>query len=125
VLTNNILRMKRFEATQKARKVGSLETMIGDLQALVSALTQQIAAEEGRTKVTDPRRPDYSIVALAAALRRSRLAATLADLRTKLDVAKREHENVAREVRDLEMALELPATSTTMAQTKHAQAIEQ
>jgi hypothetical protein len=114
--------MKQFEATQKARKVRSLETMIGDIQALDSALSQQITAEEGRTRVSDPRRPDYSIVALAAAARRSRLAATLTDLRTKLDAAKRDHEALAREVHDLEVALGVPAASTTVVHAKQAQA---
>jgi len=113
--SNISLRMKKFELTQKARKVGSLKSLIGDLQALDYDLSLQIAAEEKRTKVSDRRRPEYSLVALAAAVRRSRLAATLEDLRAKLDVAMREHEEVAREVGDLEMTLARPATSTIMA----------
>src|SRR6185436_11593009 len=107
--------MKKFELTQKAWKVGSLKSLIGDLQALDYDLSLQIAAEEKRTKVSDRRRPEYSLVALAAAVRRSRLAATLEDLRAKLDLAMREHEEVAREVGDLEMTLARPATSTIMA----------
>ena len=115
--SNISLRMKKFELTQKARKVGSLKSLIGDLQTLDYDLSLQIAAEEKRTKVSDRRRPEYSLVALAAAVRRSRLAATLEDLRAKLDVAMREHEEVAREARDLEIA-HAPTTSTSVTHTE-------
>jgi len=46
--SNISLRMKKFEVTQKAWKIVSLETMIGDLQALDYDLSLQIAAEEIR-----------------------------------------------------------------------------
>jgi glutamine synthetase len=96
--------MKRFEANIKAQKVASLESIIRDLEGMTAALSQQIAAEEERTKVRDARRVDYSTVALAAAARRSKSMVSLADLRAALERARRDHATAAVEVRDLELA---------------------
>ena len=119
---NRALRMKRFEAAQGARKVASLETMIRDLDASAAALSQQIAKEEERTKVNDPRRANYSMAAMAAAARRSKLIISLVDLRSKLEVAIREHDSVAGELRDLELAQCLPSECANLAQAKHGKA---
>ena len=54
------LRSKRFEASEKARKVASIETMIFDFEQMAADLARQIAAEEERTGVKDrpsPRQP--------------------------------------------------------------------
>ena len=119
---SSILRLKRFEAAETARKVGSLENLIRDLDALAGALSDQIAAEEERTKVTDPRRPHYSMVAKAAAARRNKLITSLVDLRSKLEAAKLEHRHVASMVRDLELAQDVPSESANMAQAKDGKA---
>ena len=116
------LRLKRFEAAETARKVASLEAMIRDLEALATALSQQIATEEERSQVKDPRRANYSMVAMAAAARRSKLIISLVDLRSKLEVAKREHDNVDGQVRDLELALGVPSENTNLAQVKRDKA---
>ena len=94
----------------KAQKVASLETIIRDLDGMAAALSQQIAAEEERTKVKDARRSDYSMVALAAATRRRKVMISLADLKAALEAAKREHAQAAAEAeaRDLELALGVP-----------------
>ena len=101
---NSALRLKRFEATVKEKKVVSLEAMIRDLEGMVAALSHQIEAEEQRTKVRDARRADYSMAALAAAARRTKLMVSLAELRAALEAAKREHATAADEVRYLELA---------------------
>ena len=85
------MRLKRFEAKVMAEKVASLEAMVLDLQAMADALSKQIAAEETRTRVVDARRPDYSIIALAAATRRAKLRVSLTELKASLEEAKREH----------------------------------
>lgn len=106
--TDSALRVKRFEATTKAKKVVSLETMIRDLDGMATALFHQIAAEEERTKVRDARRVNYSIVALSAATRRRKLMVSLVDLRAALETAKREHAAAADDARNLELALGVP-----------------
>ena len=102
------LRVKRFEATEKAKKAVSLETMIRDLEDIAVALSHQIEAEEERTKVSDARCANYSLVALSAATRRRKLMVSLVDLTAALQAAKREHAAAANEARNFELALGLP-----------------
>ena len=96
------LRLKRFDAHEKARKLASLETMIVDFEHMAVELTRQIAAEEERTGIKDPAHFAYSTFAKAAAQRRANLQTSVADLRVKLEVAKREHEEALMELRKLE-----------------------
>lgn len=96
------LRLKRFEASEKARKVASIETMIFDFEQMAADLARQIAAEEERTGVKDVAHFAYSTFAKAAALRRTKLMTSVADLRAKLDAAKHEQEEAAMELRKLE-----------------------
>jgi hypothetical protein len=104
------LRLKRFEAAQRALKVSLLETMIRDLDNAVVDLSQQIAAEEERTKIKDTGHFAYSTLAKAAAMRRSNLLASLVNLKPKLEVAKRELEAATKQLRDLE-SIQTPASS--------------
>ncbi len=96
------LRLKRFEAAAKARKVASMETMILDLEHVAADLARQIAAEEERTGIKDPAHFAYSTFAKAAAQRRANLLTSVADLKVKLENAKREHEEAVLELRKLE-----------------------
>ena len=96
------LRLKRFEASEKARKVASIETMILDFEQMAADLARQIAAEEERTGVKDAAHFAYSTFAKAAALRRTKLMTSVADLRLKLDAARQEQEEAATELRKLE-----------------------
>jgi flagellar protein FliJ len=96
------LRLKRFEAAEKGRKVASMETMILDLEHIAADLARQIAAEEERTGIKDPAHFAYSTFAKAAGQRRTNLLTSIGDLKVKLDGAKREHEEVVLELRKLE-----------------------
>ena len=100
------VRLKRFEASEKARKVASIETMIPDFEHMVLDLSRQITAEEERTGIKDAGHFAYSTFAKAAGLRRSNLQTSIVDLRMKLDAARREHEDAAMELRKLEPAIE-------------------
>jgi hypothetical protein len=96
------LRLKRFEASEKARKVGSIETMILDFEHMAVDLSRQIAAEEERTGVRDAAHFAYSTFAKAATLRRANLLTSVADLRVKLDAARQEHDDAVTDLRKLE-----------------------
>jgi hypothetical protein len=98
------LRAKRFETTEKARKVASMETMVADFEHMANDLTRQITAEEERTGIRDCAHFAYSTFAKAARLRRGNLLESVADLKVKLDAARREHEDVANELKKLEPA---------------------
>jgi flagellar protein FliJ len=99
---DSALRAKRFDAAEKARKVASLELMIREFETMVSDLSRQISAEEERTGVRDTSHFAYSTFAKSADQRRSNLATSLADLKAKLDAARRDHEDAVSELRTLE-----------------------
>ena len=96
------LRLKRFELTEKTRKVASMEAMVMDFEHMASDLMRQISAEEERTGIKDCAHFAYSTFAKAARLRRGNLLVSVADLRLKLDTAKREQAQVASELSKLE-----------------------
>lgn len=101
---DSALRAKRFETAEKARKVASLEAMIRDFETMASELSRQIGAEEERTGIKDPAHFAYSTFAKAAAQRRDNLMVSVADLKAKLEAAKRDHEDAASELNKLEPA---------------------
>jgi flagellar protein FliJ len=116
------LRLKRFEASEKARKVGSIEAMILDFEHMAADLSRQIAAEEERTGVRDAAHFAYSTFAKAAALRRSNLLTSVTDLRVKLDAAKQEHEEAVTEMRKLE-PIEIRDTDRQMRKSDPSSAV--
>lgn len=81
------LRLKKFEADEKARKVADLEAMIRDFEGMAADLERQIRSEEERTGVKDVNHFAYSTFAKAAAQRRDNLRASTAELKAKLDAA--------------------------------------
>src|SRR5882757_136310 len=99
-----LLRRKRFEMTEKTRQVALLETMISDFDRLAADLAQQILAEEERTKIRDTGHFTYPTFAKAAALRRTNLLTSVAELKAKLNPAKHELDEVTEQLRDLELA---------------------
>jgi hypothetical protein len=95
-------RSKHFAVTEKARKVASLEAMVIDCEFMASELARQIATEERRTGVRDPAHIGYSTFARATAQRRANLETSVASLRTKLTLARREQEEAKAELLALE-----------------------
>jgi flagellar export protein FliJ len=103
---DSAIKAKRFEASEKARKVSSLEATVREFETMALDLSRQIAAEEERTGVKDPAHFAYSTFAKAAAQRRGNLMTSIADLKAKLDAARRDHEDAASELKKLEPAAE-------------------
>ena len=101
---NSILRLKRFEAEEKARKVEALESMIRDFDQMAQDLDRQILSEEERSGIRDPNHYAYSTFAKSAAQRRNNLDASIDDLKAKLELAQRDYEDAAEEVRKAEAA---------------------
>ena len=88
------MKLKRFEADEKARKVAGMEQMIRDFEGMVVDLDRQIQAEEDRTGVRDPMHFAYSTFAKAASVRRGNLRQSIDNLRMQLDAAVRERDEV-------------------------------
>jgi len=81
------LKLKRFEAEEKRRKVADIEAMIHEFEQMAADLERQIVTEEERTGVRNEAHFAYSTFARAAAQRRDNLRASIADLRAKLESA--------------------------------------
>jgi hypothetical protein len=92
------LRLKRFEADEKARKVADLEHMIREFEAMAADLERQIQAEEDRTGIKDPSHFAYSTFAKSAGARRDNLRTSVSELRLKLAAAQRERDEVAEQL---------------------------
>lgn len=91
------LRLKRFEADEKARKAADLEHMIREFETIASDLDRQIQAEEDRSGIRDPHHFAYSTFAKSAAQRRDNLRASVAGLREKLEAAVKERDLAAEQ----------------------------
>ena len=89
------LRLKCFEAEEKARKVADLESMIREFDQMAFDLERQITTEEDRTGVKDRSHFAYSTFAKAAAQRRDNLMTSVDDLRAKLAIAQQERDAAA------------------------------
>jgi flagellar protein FliJ len=87
------VRLKRFEAAEKARKVADLEHMIREFEVMAIDLDRQISAEEDRTGVKDSSHFAYSTFAKAADQRRANLRASIEGLVAKLDAAVRDRDS--------------------------------
>ena len=86
------LRLKRFDAQEKSRKVQGLEQMIRDFETMAVDLERQVQAEEERTGVKDRSHFAYSTFAKAAIQRREKLVASINDLKAKFEDAVRERD---------------------------------
>lgn len=91
------LRLKKFEAEEKARKVSDLEQMIREFETIASDLDRQIQVEEDRSGVRDPKHFAYSTFAKSAAVRRDNLIASIAGLREKLQDAVKERDTASEQ----------------------------
>jgi hypothetical protein len=92
------LRLKRFEADEKARKVADLEHMIREFENMAADLDRQIRAEEDRTGIKDPAHFAYSTFAKSASLRRDNLRTSADGLKAKLEGAQRERDEALEQV---------------------------
>jgi hypothetical protein len=92
------LRLKRFEADEKARKVADLEHMIREFENMASDLDRQIRAEEDRTGIKDPAHFAYSTFAKSASLRRDNLRTSADGLKAKLEAAQKERDEALEQV---------------------------
>src|SRR5690606_41272352 len=93
-----VLRLKRFEADEKARKVVDLQHMIAEFERMAGDLDRQIRAEEERTGVKDTAHYAYSTFAKSASLRRDNLNSSANELRIKLESAQRERDEAMEQL---------------------------
>jgi len=117
-VANGLVRRKQFEASENERRVALLGTMISDFETMIADLDGQIPTEENRTRIKDTAHPACSTFAKAAAKRRQNLTISAAQMKSLLEVVKRQLDEAAMEFRNLEsmrnsQSLAAPASSTS------------
>jgi hypothetical protein len=110
------LRLKRFEADEKARKVADIEHMIREFEGMATDLDRQIKAEEERTGIKDPAHFAYSTFAKSASQRRDNLRASADGLKLKLEAAQRERDEALEQA----ARADTPATRTELRSRRRA-----
>ncbi len=85
---DTLVRLKRFQAEEKRRRVTQIDAMIAEFTRMASDLEREIATEEQRTGVSDPGHFAYSTYARAASTRRDNLQISAEELRGQLDEAR-------------------------------------
>jgi flagellar protein FliJ len=95
---DTLVRLKRFQADEKRRRVAQIEAMIAEFTRMASDLDREIAAEEQRSGISDPAHFAYSTYARAARGRRDNLKHSADELRTQLDEAKAHHADALAEL---------------------------
>lgn len=87
---DTLVRLKRFQAEEKRRRVLQLNAMIAEFTRMSNELDREISLEEQRANNSDPAHFAYPTYARAARTRRENIVASLAELRGKLDDAEKD-----------------------------------
>ena len=95
---DTLIRLKRFQAEEKRRRVAQIEAMIAEFARMASDLDREIAMEEQRSGITDMSHFAYSTYARAAGVRRDNLNQSTDDLRPQLEDAKARHAEALEEL---------------------------
>lgn len=93
-----LLRLKRFQADEKRRRVGQIEAMMAEFERMAADLDREIASEQDRVGIHDVTHFAYPTYARAAGQRRDNLRRSADELRGQLDEAQ---ENLATALEEL------------------------
>ena len=83
-----LLRLKRFQADERRRRVAQIETMIAEVSRMAGDLDREITTEETRSGISDPQHFAYPTYARAARARRDNLKRSAGELHAQLAEAK-------------------------------------
>lgn len=95
---DTLVRLKRFQAEEKRRRVMQLNTMIAEFTRMSTELEREIASEEQRANIADPTHFAYPTYARAARARRDNILASLNDLRGQLEEAEARFREASEEL---------------------------
>lgn len=84
---DTLVRLKRFQADEKRRRVVQLNTMVAEFTRISNELDREISHEEQRANISDPNHFAYPTYARAARTRRDNIVASLNELRGQLEDA--------------------------------------
>lgn len=85
---DTLIRLKRFQAEEKRRRVRQIEMMVAEFTRMAIELDREIANEEKRTGISDPNHYAYPTYARAAIARRDNLKRSISELTAQIEQAK-------------------------------------
>ncbi len=95
---DTLVRLKRFQAEEKRRRVAQIEAMINEFSRMAGDLDREISLEEQRSNNADPSHFAYSTYARAARARRDNLKQSADELRTQFEEARALHQEALEEL---------------------------
>ena len=95
---DTLIRLKRFQLEEKRRRVRQIEMMLAEFTRMSAELDREIANEEKRAGITDPRHFAYPTYARAASVRRDNLKSSIAELEAQIEEAKAAQEEAQAEL---------------------------
>ncbi|WP_442753484.1 flagellar export protein FliJ [Methylocystis sp. JAN1] len=95
---DTLVRLKRFQAEEKRRRVVQLSTMIAEFTRMSNELEREITHEEQRANISDPSHFAYPTYARAARSRRENIVASLNELKGQLEEAEAQFKEASEEL---------------------------
>lgn len=85
---DTLIRLKKFQADEKRRRVRQIEAMVAEFNRMAGDLDREIANEEKRAGISDPNHFAYPTYARAAGARRDNLKRSIVELSGQIEEAK-------------------------------------
>jgi flagellar export protein FliJ len=95
---DTLIRLKRFQAEEKRRRVRQIEMMVAEFTRMAMELDREIANEEKRTGITDRNHFAYPTYARAAIGRCDNLKRSISELTAQIEEAKAAEEEARAEL---------------------------
>jgi flagellar export protein FliJ len=95
---DTLVRLKRFQLEEKRRRVRHIQTMLAEFARMCAELDREIANEERRAGIADPRHFAYPTYARAASVRRDNLKSSIAELTGQVEEARVAEEEAEAEL---------------------------
>ncbi|MGD0564782.1 MAG: flagellar export protein FliJ [Roseiarcus sp.] len=95
---DTLIRLKRFQAEEKRRRVRQIELMVAEFTRMAIDLDREIVNEEKRAGISDPNHFAYPTYARAAVARRDNLKRSIGELTAQIEEAKAAQEEAQAEL---------------------------
>lgn len=115
-----LIRAKRFQIDDKRRRLAQIDLMICEFERMAQELDRDIAAEERRSGMSDPRHFAYPPLAMAARTRRDNLTHSVGELKIQREEASAALAEAEADLALVEAAGELDRTTKAEAGPRRA-----
>ena len=98
-----LIRLRKFQADEKRRRVAQIEGMIADFDRMGTDLEREIGVEQDRAGIHDPTHFAYPTYAKAAITRRDNLKRSADELKVQLEEARMALAEAFEELKKVEL----------------------